>query len=59
MESIIKLKQPEKLYMMLPITTTNCPHRIAAQIDLANYISANILIETYPDYQNFDPNIKW
>ena len=58
MEAIIKLKPQEKLYMMLPITTTNCPHRIAAQIDLANYIAANILIETYPDYSSYDSLIK-
>lgn len=43
---------------MLPITTTNCPHRIAAQIDLANYIAANILIQSYPDYSHYDELIK-
>ena len=29
--------------MLLPITTTNCPHRMAALIDLSNYITATIL----------------
>lgn len=43
--------------MMLPITTTNCPHRTAAQIDMASFICAHILDETYPGFM-FDQTIK-
>lgn len=43
MEGVIKIKRHEKMCMLLPITTTNCPHRMAALIDLSNYITANIL----------------
>jgi hypothetical protein len=58
MESIIRIKQNEKMYLLLPITTTNCPHRMTATIDMANYICGNILDEVYPNYQRHDPAFK-
>lgn len=58
MESIIRIRQIEKMFLLLPITTTNCPHRMTAQIDMANYICGNILDEVHPNYQKYDPVLK-
>jgi len=43
---------------MLPITTTNCPHRMAAQLDMSNYICGIILDECYPNYHRYEPSIR-
>ena len=43
---------------MLPITTTNYPHTMAALIDLSNYITATILDELHPNYHQYDPTYK-
>jgi hypothetical protein len=58
MESIIRLKPNEKMFCLLPITTTNCPHRMAAQLDMSNYLCGIILDECYPDYQRCDSFIR-
>jgi hypothetical protein len=58
MEAIVRLKRQEKLSLLLPITTTNCPHRMPALLDLANYLAANILDEVYPNYQQHDPSYR-
>ena len=56
-ESIIRLRQQQKMYLMLPITTTNSAHRIPAMLDLANYITSAILHEAYPKPPQTEPNL--
>ena len=46
------------MYVMLPMTSTNCPYRVQSQIDMTNYICALILDEIYPDYNHYDPHFK-
>lgn len=58
MEAIIRIKQNEKMFLLLPITNTNCPHRMTAQIDMANYICGNVLDEVHPNYQKYDPALR-
>jgi hypothetical protein len=58
MESIIRIKPHDRMYLLLPITTTNCPHRMAALIDMANYICASVLDQAHPNYHQFDPVLK-
>jgi hypothetical protein len=58
MEGIVRIKRHERMSMLLPITTTNCPHRMAALLDLANYLVANILDELHPNYQHSDPAFR-
>lgn len=55
---MIRIKQTEKMFLLLPITTTNCPHRMTAQIDMANYICGNVLDEVHPNYQKYDPVLR-
>lgn len=54
----MRLKRQEKLGLLLPITTTNCPHRMPALLDLVNYLASNILDEVYPNYQQHDPSYR-
>ena len=58
MESIIKIKQNEKMYVVLPFTTVNCPHKLPSLVDLSNYVCMNILEDTFPDYTMFDHAVK-
>ena len=46
------------MFLLLPITTTNCPHKITAQMDMVNYISSHILDEAYPNYHQYDQSLK-
>ncbi len=46
------------MFLLLPITTTNCPHKITAQMDMVNYISSHILDEAHPNYLSYDQSLK-
>lgn len=46
------------MFLMMPITTTNCPHRMPAHLDLTNYIASNILHQAYQNLPIYNDNIK-
>ena len=46
------------MYLMLPITTVNFPHRIQSQVDMANYICSLILEDKYPEYTLYDKEVR-
>lgn len=55
-ENLIRLK--DRMFLLLPITTTSCPHRTPALLDMANYIAACMLDEIHPNYHNHDPALR-
>lgn len=58
MENLIRIKQNEKMFLVLPITTVNCPHKIPSIVDIANFVCMMILEDNFPDYTAYDPAAK-
>ena len=43
LDSVIRIKPNEKMYLMIPMTATHFTHRLSSLIDMTSYISTLIL----------------
>ena len=58
LENLVRIKPTEKMYLIPPLTTVNCPHKLPSLMDLTNHVCMMILEDSYPDYSSFDPTVR-